>query len=72
MKKQNNFLQRTAIALIFFGMLLLVVSCKQGSAKEQNNSVSQTKSKPPKVDIHTAVKFHIGNTFFHNSLRGPG
>ena len=54
MKKQNNFLQRIAIALTFSGTLLLIVNCKQGSAQEQqeqNNSASQTRSKPLKVDI---------------------
>ena len=55
MKKQNNFLQRTAIALTFFGTLLFAVSCKQGDAQEQNNSASQAKPNPPKVDLHTAV-----------------
>lgn len=55
MKKQNKFLQGTAIALTFLGTLLLTAGCKQGSARAQNNSVPEAKPTPPKVDIHTAV-----------------
>ena len=58
MKKQNNLLQWTTIALTLSGTLLLTVSCNPGTAQEQqqqNSSASQTKPKPPKVNIHTAV-----------------
>jgi len=55
MKKQNNFLQRRAIAFTFLGILSLMMGCRQGSAQTQNNSASQAKPEPPKVDIHMAV-----------------
>ena len=55
MKKQNNLLQRTTIALTFLGLLLTVAGCQQGSTQEQHNPAAAAKPQPPKVDIHTAV-----------------
>ncbi len=59
MKKQNNFLQGTAIALTFL-TTLQAGACKQESTRQQAHTASQEKTKPPKVDIHTAVI--TGNT----------
>jgi uncharacterized protein len=54
MKKQSIFLLRASIAFTFMSTLLLITSCEQAQTQQQN-SAAQTKPKPPKVDIHTAV-----------------
>ena len=55
MKKQTNNSLRTTIAFIFLTTLLTMQACKEGKGPSPDNSVSQTKVKPPQVDIHTAV-----------------
>jgi len=54
MKKQNNFLHRTSIALILLGTVLCWTGCKQGKAQE-NTHQSAAKNTPPAIDIHTAI-----------------
>lgn len=55
MKKQINFLQGATIAFIFSALLLFATGCQQQSKQEHNNTATQTKPNPPKIDIHTAV-----------------
>lgn len=54
MKKQNNFLHRTSIALILLGTVLCWTGCKQGKAQE-NTHQSAAKNATPAIDIHTAI-----------------
>jgi ankyrin repeat protein len=55
MKKQTNNSLRTIIAITFLSMLSIMASCQQRKEPNRNATVSQTKVKPPKTDIHTAV-----------------
>jgi uncharacterized protein len=55
MKKQNNFLQGAAIAFTFSALLLFAAGCQQADKHEQKTPATQTKTLPPKIDIHTAV-----------------
>ena len=53
MKKFNSF--KGIIHIIFLTTLLVLTACKEKNAIAQGASVSQTKVKPPKIDIHTAI-----------------
>ena len=55
MKKQTNNSLRTAIAITFLATLLTIDACKEGKEPTPDTSISQTKVKAPKVDIHTAI-----------------
>ena len=55
MKKQTNNSLRTIIAITFLSMLSIMASCQQRKEPNRNAAVSQTRVKPPKIDIHTAV-----------------
>jgi len=55
MKKQTNNSLRTFIAITFLATLLIMVACKERKDTTQNAAVSETKVKPPAIDIHTAV-----------------
>jgi ankyrin repeat protein len=55
MKKQTNNSLRTIIAITFLSMLSIMASCQQRKEPNRNATASQTKVKPPKTDIHTAV-----------------
>ena len=55
MKKQTNNSLRTIIAITLLSMLSIMASCQQRKGPNRNATASQTKEKPPKIDIHTAV-----------------
>ncbi|MGB5007500.1 MAG: ankyrin repeat domain-containing protein [Ferruginibacter sp.] len=55
MKKQTNNSLRTIIAITLLSMLSIMASCQQRKEPNRNATASQTKEKPPKIDIHTAV-----------------
>ncbi|MDX2048100.1 MAG: ankyrin repeat domain-containing protein [Chitinophagaceae bacterium] len=55
MKKQINNSLRTVIAITFLSFLSIMASCQQKKDPGKNAAVSQTRVKPPKIDIHTAV-----------------
>jgi uncharacterized protein len=55
MKKQTNNSLRTIIAITFLSLLSIMASCQQRKEPNKNATASQTKVKPPKIDIHTAV-----------------
>ena len=55
MKKQTNNSLRTIIAITFLTMLLTITACNERKEPTQNPAVSETRVKPLKVDIHTAV-----------------
>lgn len=46
---------RVLIAITLFVMLIIMASCKENTVSAQNGSVSKTSSKPPAIDIHTAI-----------------
>ncbi|MES1222354.1 MAG: ankyrin repeat domain-containing protein [Bacteroidota bacterium] len=55
MKMQTKNSQGAIIAFTFLAMLLTITACKEKTSSATNPSVSQTKVKPPSIDIHTAV-----------------
>ncbi len=55
MKKQTNNSLRAIIAITFLSTLLTIIACNEKKESTQNTTVSDTKIKPPKVDIHTAI-----------------
>jgi uncharacterized protein len=55
MKKQIKNSHRTVIAITFLSMLSIMASCQDRKELNKNAAVSQTRVKPPKMDIHTAV-----------------
>jgi uncharacterized protein len=55
MKKQIKNSHRTVIAITFLSMLSIMASCQESKEPIKNAAVSQTRVKPPKMDIHTAV-----------------
>jgi len=58
MKMQQFISIKTLSAILFSVSLLTITSCNSQEKKQSNNkesSVSQTKVKPPSVDIHTAT-----------------
>lgn len=56
MKKQTNNSHRAAIAITFLTTLLTITACNERKeGPNQNTAVSETRVKPPKIDIHTAV-----------------
>lgn len=55
MKKQTNSSHRAFIAITFLSMFSIMASCQERKEPNQKASASQTRVKPPKVDIHTAV-----------------
>jgi hypothetical protein len=55
MKKQTNNSLRTFIAITFLTTLLTVTACNERKEPTQTTTVSETRVKPPKIDIHTAV-----------------
>lgn len=46
---------RAFIAITFLATLLTMSACNEKKETSQNTAVSETKVKPPKIDIHTAV-----------------
>ena len=55
MKKQTNNSHRAIIAITFLATVLTMAACKERKEPTQNTTVSETKVKPPAIDIHTAV-----------------
>ena len=55
MKKQTNNSLRTSIIITFLATLLIMAGCKEKKESTQSSTVSETKVKPPKIDIHTAI-----------------
>jgi len=55
MKKQIKNSHRAFIAITFLSMLSIMASCQQRKEPNKNATVSETRVKPPKMDIHTAV-----------------
>jgi ankyrin repeat protein len=55
MKKQTKSSHRAFIAITFLSMFSIMASCQERKESNQRSIVSQTKVKPPKIDIHTAV-----------------
>ena len=55
MKKQTNNSLRTFIAITFLTTLLTMTACNERKEPTQTTTVSETRVKPPKIDIHTAV-----------------
>jgi ankyrin repeat protein len=55
MKKQIKNSHRAFIAITFLSMLSIMASCQQRKDPNKNATVSETRVKPPKIDIHTAV-----------------
>jgi ankyrin repeat protein len=54
MNTQKNRLSRLVIALSLFGTLLLT-ACNNGNTQPNNKPVAATGSRPPAINIHTAV-----------------
>ena len=52
---QKNNSGKVIITISFLATLLIMAGCKDNTASAQGTSASQTKVKPPKMDIHTAV-----------------
>lgn len=55
MKKKIKNSHRAFIAITFLSMLSIMASCQQRKEPNKNATVSETRVKPPKMDIHTAV-----------------
>jgi ankyrin repeat protein len=53
MKKYNSI--KRIIQISFLAALFILTGCKEKNATAQGVSGSQTKVKPPKIDIHTAI-----------------
>src|SRR5690606_4692386 len=52
MKTTNINVRRTMTGILFFGLLIMTVACKDRNGSSTN---SQGEVMPPKVDIHMAV-----------------
>ncbi len=55
MKKQTNNSHRAVIAITFLCTLLTMAACKERKESTQNTTGSETRVKPPAIDIHTAI-----------------
>jgi uncharacterized protein len=55
MKMQIKNSQRAFIAITFLATLLTITACNERKEPTQNTTADQTRVKPPKIDIHTAV-----------------
>jgi ankyrin repeat protein len=55
MKMQNTNSRKVVIKITFLATLLIMAACNERKEPTQNTTVSQTKVKPPKIDIHTVV-----------------
>jgi hypothetical protein len=54
MKTHFNLL-KPMTRTIFLGLIIIACSCKENSAQKKESTASESKVKPPQIDIHTAV-----------------